>query len=302
MRGLCPRWRGKAPIVIRTVAVLGTGIMGAPVARNLLEAGLDVRVWNRTREKAAVLEEDGAAVADTPEDAVAGVDAVLTVLTDGPAVEGVMTGEHRTLEAMGGDSVWIQLSTVGIAAAERLARAAAAAGVAFVDAPVLGTREPAERGELLVLASGPEDVREPCDVVFDAIGKETVWLGPAGAGSRMKVVLNAWLLAVVEGTAETIAFAEAVGLDPALVLEALDGTPIDSPYVQLKGKAMIEGEMSPSFPLRLAVKDADLVLAAAEEAGLELPLQRAVRDRLDRAVELGHGDEDVAAAFYASRA
>src|SRR4051794_26002293 len=282
-----------------TVAVLGTGIMGAPMAQNLLRAGLDVRVWNRTRSKAEPLAEDGATVSEAPADAVAGAGIVLTVLTDADAVEATMTGDGA-LAAMDDDAVWIQSSTVGVEAAERFAGLARERGVGYVDAPVLGTRQPAEQGELIVLAAGPESLRPRVAPVFDAVGKKTVWVDEGCGGSRLKLVVNLWLLSITEAAAETIAFAEALGLEPRLFLETVSGGPLDMPYLQLKGKAILERKLDASFKPALAAKDARLVLEAAEGAGVEVALARAVRERMERAVELGHGDEDMAATYFAT--
>jgi hypothetical protein len=166
-----------------TVAVLGTGIMGAAMARNLLAAGMEVRVWNRTPEKADPLAGDGAAVAASPAQATEGAEFMITMLSDTVAVEDAV-GEG-VLSALGEGSVWIQTSTLGMEESARLAEMASQHGVAYVDAPVLGTRQPAEQGQLIVLASGPEGVRERCAPLFDAIGSTTLWLGEAGAGTRL---------------------------------------------------------------------------------------------------------------------
>jgi 3-hydroxyisobutyrate dehydrogenase len=277
------------------VAVLGTGIMGAPMARNLRAAGHEVRAWNRSPEKAAALASDGVEPAGEIAEAVRGADVVITMLADGAAVEAV-AGE--ALPAMDG-GVLAQMSTIGPEATARVAEAAEAAGIPFVDAPVLGTKAPAEQGKLLVLASGPEEER--LAPVFDAVGAKTLWLGEAGAGSRLKLVLNTWLLALTEGLAEAIALAGALGVDPQTFLDTIDGGPIGAPYANLKGKLMIEGDFPPSFPLELALKDARLALAAAEEQGLRLGALAAVADQMQRAVEAGHGKADMAATIHASR-
>ena len=281
---------------VQTVAVLGTGTIGKPVARNLARAGFPVRAWNRTPEKAEPLEADDVEVTETPAEAVAGADVLITVLTDEAATEEVMA-DQGAADAAAGGAVWIQLGTVGIAATERLAELAEERGLVFVDSPVLGTKEPAEKGELIVFASGPEQAKAVCEPVFDAIGKTTHWVGEAGAGTRMKLVVNSWLLALVEGAAETIALARRLGLDPDSLLEILAGGPLDTPYLHLKGKMMIEHRFDPSFTLELAEKDARLVLEAAERADLELPLVGAVHQAFERGVELGHGEEDLAAAI-----
>jgi 3-hydroxyisobutyrate dehydrogenase len=281
--------------VAETIAVLGTGTMGAPIARNLVKAGFTVRVWNRTRAAAERVE--GATVADAPAEAVRGAGLMLTALPDGRVVSEV-AGD--ALDGAGGRTIWIQSSTVGIEATEQLEQLAARRDVAFVDAPVLGTREPAEQGALTVLASGPEEAQERCEPVFEAIGQKTVWLGPAGAGTRLKLIVNCWLVAIVEGLAEAIALARGLDLDPALFLETIADGPVDTPYAQLKGKLMLAEEFPESFRLRLAAKDARLVVDAAERAGLDLPLAATIAQRLERGVELGYGDEDVAATYRTS--
>jgi 3-hydroxyisobutyrate dehydrogenase len=164
---------------------------------------------------------------------------------------------------------------------------------------VIGTKAPAEQGQLIVLASGPSDALERCRPVFDAIGSKTIELGEAGAGSRMKLVTNAWIVALVESLAETIAFAESIGVDPAKFLEAIDGGPVGAPYAQLKGKMMVERDFPTSFALKHALKDARLVLEAAEEAGVTLPVVEAVVEQMARAAK-NHGDEDMAATVRAT--
>jgi 3-hydroxyisobutyrate dehydrogenase len=275
------------------IAFLGAGsTMGLPMARNLARAGFSVRAWNRSREKAEPLADDGVTVVDSPAEAIDGADAVVTMLADADAVADVVEG------ALDG-GLWIQMSTVGIEGTERLAAIAEQAGATFVDAPVLGTKAPAENGELIVLASGPEDVRERVEPLFDAIGKKTMWVGEAGAGSRLKVVANAWIVSVVEGAAETIALAEGMGVDPHQFLEAVGGGPLDLPYLQTKGKAMIEREFAPSFRLALAAKDTRLVEEAAKRHDLDLPVLSAIARRFAEGAEQ-HPDEDMAATFLTS--
>jgi len=280
------------------VAVLGTGIMGEPMARNIAAAGFETRAWNRTREKAEQLAEHGATIADSPADAVSGADIVLTMLADGSAVESVMT-EGGALEAMGDDALWIQSSTVGIAATERLMQLASDRGVAFVDAPVLGTKKPAEDGALVVLASGPEDARQRAQPVFEAISGRTISVGDAGAGTRLKLVVNSWIVDLLGALAETITLAEKLDISPDLFFEAISGGAMDAPYAHVKGAMMLKGEFPPSFPLDLALKDVRLVVEAARENGTELELAQTVTRLFERASEQGHGDEDMAAIYHA---
>jgi 3-hydroxyisobutyrate dehydrogenase len=283
-----------------TVAVLGTGSMGAPIARNLLAAGFPVSVWNRTAARAAPLVDDGARLAPSPADAAKNADVVLTMLADGAAVEGAMSGPGGALEAMRPGSVWIQMATVGVDWLGRLVALAADHGVELVDAPVSGSDGPAREAKLIVLASGSDEARPRVQAIFDAIGRETLWLGPTGQGTRMKLVLNNWLVAQVEAVAETIALTQALGLDPRLFPEAIDDAPLGSPYAVAKARAMISGDFSPGFALRLAFKDAGLALDAAQELGLSLPLTAALAPRWRQAIADGHANDDVSSVFVES--
>jgi 3-hydroxyisobutyrate dehydrogenase len=279
--------------------VLGTGIMGGPMARNLARATHDVTVWNRTVQKAEALEEDGVRVASTPVDAVRDAEVVLTMLADARAVEETIVGSGA-LDAMAPEALWIQSSTIGVAAIERLAALAGKRGITFVDAPVLGTKKPAEDGQLFVLASGPEEARERCKPVFDAISRGHVWLGEAGLGTGLKLVANSWILCTIENLSETFVLAQTLGVDPRSFLEAIAGGGMDMPYAHLKGEAILKQDFPPSFPLVHARKDVALILDAAGD--VELPLVRATLQQFDRAFELGHGDEDMSAVYYASAA
>jgi 3-hydroxyisobutyrate dehydrogenase len=281
-----------------TVAVLGTGIMGAAMARNLLRAGMAVRVWDRTRPKAEPLAADGAMVCDEPGEAAAGAQIVLTILYDGHAVEEVMAG---VLPAMEENAVWVQTSTVGAAAADALAELARRHEVPFFDAPVLGTRQPAEKGELTVLAAGPTASREAVQPVFDAIGSRTIWVGETTQASRLKLVVNDWVLALTASLGEIIALAEAFDLDPRLFLEAIAGGPLDVAYAHAKAALILSRDFTPSFKAETAAKDAALVTEAARAADLSLLVAEAVREQLQKTVRLGHGEQDMAAVYYAAR-
>ncbi|QKV96395.1 NAD(P)-dependent oxidoreductase [Streptomyces sp. NA02950] len=282
------------------VAVLGTGTLGAPMARNVAATGVEVTVWNRTAERTKPLADAGLRVCASVAEAVADADLVLTMLSDTTAVSSVMR-DHGGLEAMTPGAVWVQSSTVGIQDTEGWAGAARTAGVAFVDSPVLGTRTPAENGQLVLLASGPDEAREVCRPVFEAIGKRTLWLGAAGTGTRLKLVVNTWLLSLVEVLAESVAFAKAMGFDAETFFATIEQGGVSLPYVRLKGSAMDREEFPPDFTLRLARKDLRLVLDAAADAGLPVPVVEAVVRQFDRAIGLGHGDADYAATYLATR-
>jgi 3-hydroxyisobutyrate dehydrogenase len=282
-----------------TIAVLGTGIMGAPVARNLQRAGFTVRAWNRSLDKAQALASDGITVADTPADAAKGADFVMTVLIDGEAVEQTMV-DSGALQAMGKESIWLQCSTVGIEAIEHLADLAKQQGIAFVDAPVIGTKKPAEDGALTVLAAGSRELEAQCQPVFEAIGSRTIWLDNIGDASKLKLVVNSWVLAMTAAIAEAIALAEGLGLDPQLFLDTVKGSATDNPFLDAKGGATIKRNFAPAFPVDGAYKDIKLILAAAQAAGIKQDLMTAVQQKLERTVSQGHGEEDMAAMYHAT--
>jgi 3-hydroxyisobutyrate dehydrogenase len=280
------------------IAFLGAGgTMGFPMARNLARAGFDVRAWNRSREKAEPLAADGVQIAGSPHQAAEQASVLLTMLADADAV--LDSASDALSAAPGQEVVWVQTSTIGERGTERCQELAEEHGVSFVDAPVLGTKAPAEEGELVVMASGSERLRPRLRPLFDALGQRTMWVGEAGSATRLKLATNSWILAVVEGAAETFALAEGLGLDPQLVLDAVAGGSLDLPYLQMKGRGIIERNFEPSFRLTLAAKDASLVEEAARQRELDLPLLRTIRQRFAQGAEQ-HGDKDMSATYLMS--
>ncbi len=287
------------------VAVIGAGgTMGFGMARNIARAGLDVLAWNRSHEAAAPLADDGARLCDTAADAVAGAEVIVTMLSDADAVLATMDGEGvggGALASAREGAVWAQMATIGEDGTARCIELAHERGVAFVDAPVLGTKQPAAEGKLVVMASGPDDegARARVQPVFEAVARRTMWVGEAGAGTRLKLVTNAWIVSVNEGVAEAIALAEGLELDPALFLEAIEGGPLDAPYARMKGEAMIARDFTPTFALKHATKDARLAVSAAARRGLDLPMLDVIAERMQQAVP-EHGDEDLSATYLTS--
>ncbi|HVV90427.1 MAG TPA: NAD(P)-dependent oxidoreductase [Solirubrobacterales bacterium] len=283
-----------------TVAFLGTGIMGSAMAVNAARAGLRVRAWSRPLADAERLAPEGIEVRPTAAAAVDGADLVLTVVPDAAAVETFAEGPDGFLDALGPEAIWIQSSTVGVAPADRLIELATAHGATIVDAPLLGSREPAERAELIMLASGEESAIDRCEPLFTTISRRTVRLGRAGNGSRMKMVTNGWIMSSVAGVAEAMALAKGLGLDGSGFLEAITGTGFDMGYAQTKGRMMLSGEYPAQMRLANGAKDARLAAAAHHEAGLQGRLVGAAAALMERGCELGHVDEDMAAAFFAA--
>ena len=225
---------------------------------------------------------------------MAGADVVLTMLFDADAAIDVV----RQAAPPAG-TTWLQCSTVGIEGAERTAALAADLRLVLVDCPVLGTKQPAEQGALVLLASGPEEVRGALAPVFDALGSKTLWLGAAGAGSRLKMACNAWLFMVTAGTAQSIALARGLGVDPRDFLGAIEGGPLDTPYAHVKGELMIAGDFPVSFGLTGAAKDARLIQQALRSAGLSDRLDAAVLETMDAAAAAldDPADADVSAVI-----
>jgi 3-hydroxyisobutyrate dehydrogenase len=289
----------KQPGDVKVVAVLGAGgTMGRGMVGNLREP-FQVRAWNRTPEKVADLGDDKVTICETAREAAADADVVLTMLSDGAAVLAAMEGDDGALAGARPKATWLQTSTIGLEANAACAELAGEAGLVFVDAPVLGTKKPAEEGELVILGSGPREARKRLQPLFEAVGKKTIWAGEAGCGSRLKIAVNTWIVAVVEGAAEMLSLAEALGVNPRLPLDAIAGGPLDQPYLQMKSKMMLEHEFSPSFRLELAAKDAGLAVDAAEEHGLELPMLAAIHERMVRASD-DFDDVDLSAVYLAS--
>jgi 3-hydroxyisobutyrate dehydrogenase len=279
----------------RRVAVIGLGIMGSAMARNVVAAGFPTTVWNRSASAAAPLVELGATSAERAEDAVREADVVITMLPDAAAVTSVMIDGH-VLEVLAPGALWAQMGTIGVQATIDLAAAVQSArpDVLFVDAPVSGSKGPAEQAQLLVLASGPDEAAEVVDPVFAALGRKTQWVGPAGAGSRLKLVVNGWLAFLVEGAAETLALADRVGIGHDELTAALEGGPLASGLGMAKLAKMVSGHYDPEFPLAWALKDVDLCNAEAGEP--PLPVLSAISQQWHVAVDQGLGRQDISAA------
>ncbi|MGW4123955.1 NAD(P)-dependent oxidoreductase [Nocardia sp. NPDC004711] len=281
------------------VAVLGTGTIGAPIARNLRRAGFAVTVWNRTVDRAHHLRTDDVRVADSVPHAVHGARIVLTVVKDAAAVLAILEAAG---DALTPGTVLVQISTVGVQGISDIAKAAAARSLVLVDAPVQGTKGPAENAQLVVLASGPREVRAAVAPVFDAIGKATIWVSDRpGDASKLKLVVNTLISAITHGVAESIRFAEALGVDPQLLPTAVTGGPLESAFGTIKTNAILQQDFSPNFTVDNAIKDTELAIDAAAAAKVWLPQIEAGLARYRAAQRAGHGHEDMAASYFADR-
>ena len=289
---------GESQAETSRVAVLGAGIMGSAMARNLVAAGLRTTVWDRSASATAPLADLGARVAASPEEAIGRAAVVITMLPTADVVDTVIFAGSAA-EAFASGAVWVQMGTIGVKAtldaAGRLRRLRP--DVLFVDAPVSGSKGPAMRGQLLILASGPVEAEAIVAPALSAIGRRIVWLGEAGQGSRMKLVVNAYMAILIEGVAEALELADRLGIDGAKLSEVIEGGPLDAPIVDAKLHKMERGDFAPEFPLEWALKDVDLALGVSGDE--EPPLLAALSRQWHGAVDAGLGREDVSAARLA---
>jgi 3-hydroxyisobutyrate dehydrogenase len=269
------------------VAVLGIGAMGHGIATSALRAGIPTTVWNRVPEPTRDLAERGAEVAESAADAARRAGIVVTMVTDADAVMSIAR-DQGMLAALAPGAIWAQMSTIGVAGIDRVAAMVRAErpDVILLDAPVSGSKDPAEQGNLTIFASGPDEARPRVTPLFDALGQRTIWVGAVGTGSRLKLVNNTWVAFASEAVATSIALAHRLGLDTQTVADALAGGPLVSPWQAAKLERIAEGEFSPQFALSLALKDVHLALQAADDdhfaalSGLAEEWQRAVDDGL----------------------
>jgi 3-hydroxyisobutyrate dehydrogenase len=273
------------------VAVLGTGTMGHGMAISALRAGIPTIVWNREPEAARDLAELGAEVAESAADGARRAPIVVTMVTDADAVVSI-AGDQGMLAALSPGAVWVQMSTIGVAGIERVAAMVddQRPDVTLVDAPVSGSKEPAETGQLTIFASGPDEVRSRVAPLFDALGQRTIWVGPVGAGSRVKLVNNTWLAFATEGVAASVALARRLGLETQTVADVLGGGPLMSPWQLAKLQRIAKDDFSAQFALSLALKDVHLALQAA---GNQLAPLACLADEWQQVVDHGLGGEDL---------
>jgi 3-hydroxyisobutyrate dehydrogenase len=276
-----------------SVAMLGVGTMGHAMATNVLRAGIPTIVWNREPEATTDLAALGAEVADTPAAAVRGATIVVTMVTNADAVMSI-AGEQGMLAALAPGTIWVQMSTIGVAGIERVATLVEnqRPDITLVDAPVSGSKGPAEEGMLTIFASGPDDARVRLAPLFDAIGQRTMWVGPVGTGTRLKLVNNTWLAFGAEAVDASVALAHRLGLDTEAVVDALGAGPLASPWQKAKLQRIQGRDFSPEFPLSLALKDVRLALEAAADDDRFAALAR-LAEEWQQVVDQGLGKQDL---------
>jgi 3-hydroxyisobutyrate dehydrogenase len=274
------------------VAVLGIGAMGQGMAASALRAGIPTVVWNRRPEATRDLAQLGAEVADAAVDAARRAAIVVTMVTDTDAVISIAR-DQGVLAALAPGAIWVQMSTIGIEGTERVAAMVGVErpDVTLLDAPVSGSKEPAEQGQLTIFASGPEAVRWRVAPLFDALGQRTMWVGAVGAGTRLKLVNNTWLAFATEAVATSVALAHRLGVATETVMEALVGGPLMSTWQAAKLQRIANGDFSAQFALSLALKDVRLAQQAAGDDGFSA--LTCLADEWQQVVDQGLGGEDL---------
>jgi 3-hydroxyisobutyrate dehydrogenase len=274
------------------VAVLGIGAMGHGMAASALRAGIPTIVWNREMEATRDLAGLGAEVAGTAADAARRAALVVTMVTDADAVVSVAR-DQGMLAALAPGAIWAQMSTIGVAGIDRVAAMAGSErpDVLLLDAPVSGSKDPAEHGQLTIFASGPAEARARVAPLFDALGQRTIWVGETGAGTRLKLVNNTWLAFANEAVAASIALARRLGLEAGTVVDALGGSSLVSPWQAAKLPRIAQGEFSAQFALSLALKDVHLALQATGDG--RFAALACLADEWQQAVDQGLGEQDL---------
>jgi 3-hydroxyisobutyrate dehydrogenase len=275
------------------VGLLGVGLMGSAMAHRLLERNIAVSAWDVDPERLRELERRGGEPAEGPGEVVRGAGVVITML---PTADIVLDVVEPLLDGWPENTIWSQMSSVGAAEADELARVAGAHGVQIVDAPVSGSTQPAEQGQLTILASGPDSARIAVEPIFDALASRVLWVGKAGMGSRLKMAANHWMITTVAALAESMQLCDAMGLDQRHFVGLLDAGPLGSPYAVQKLGEMRRHDYPAGFPVRLALKDLELVREVEQSARAAMPLLDVVRERFATANrELA--DQDLAAIY-----
>ena len=275
------------------VAFLGLGIMGRPMAANLVKAGHAVTVWNRTPGKTV----EGARTAATPAEAADGAEVVWICVSDTAAVEQVLFGEQGAAESLREGMVVVDSSTISPSVERGIAQRLAQRGVAHLDAPVTGSKLGAESGQLIFIVGGDEAVIERVRPLFSAMGKDVKHMGGASMGQAAKLAMNLQIALIFEGFAEALALATKLGVEPERLIGLVQASMVRSGVVDYKAPFVLRGDFSPNFPLRLMHKDIHLALDAAREARVRLPGLETVDEIYEIAHDDGHDDLDYAATL-----
>ncbi|MDA8162661.1 MAG: NAD(P)-dependent oxidoreductase [Desulfobacteraceae bacterium] len=276
------------------IGFIGTGIMGQPMARNILKAGYEIIVYNRTQEKTGPLARDGAKVGMSPMEVAEWSDVVILMLTGPEAIDSVLGDEDGLLRGMSKGGMIINMSTVAPAYTRSLAAKLETNGIVLIDAPVSGSRKPAEDGTLIILAGGPQEKIKRLESVFLTMGKRIVYCGEVGQGSGMKMAVNLLLAIMMAGLSEAVSLGERLGLNTETVLETILSGPLGCGLFNLKVDMLKNNVFPPQFPLKHMAKDLGFIMDTADENGISIQVGKAAWQLYQKGLEKGLGDQDVA--------
>ncbi|KAL9227513.1 hypothetical protein vseg_003194 [Gypsophila vaccaria] len=281
------------------VGFLGLGIMGKAMAMNLLSNGFRVTVWNRTISKCDELVEHGASVGETPAAVVSKCKYTIAMLSDPSAVLSVAFGKDGVVEACGNGKSYIDMSTVDADTSTKICEAVTSKGGRFLEAPVSGSKKPAEDGQLIILAAGEKGLYDEAIPIFDVLGKKSFYLGQVGNGAKMKLVVNMIMGSVMNAFSEGLELADKSGLDPSTLLDVLDLGAMANPMFKMKGPSMLQSKYPPAFPLKHQQKDMRLAIALGDENAVSMPVSAAANEVFKKARSMGLGDQDFSAVHEA---
>jgi 3-hydroxyisobutyrate dehydrogenase-like beta-hydroxyacid dehydrogenase len=278
-----------------TVGLIGLGLMGKPMGRNLLKAGFPLVVWNRTAARAEELVSEGAKLAANPRETAAAADVLISIVSDPPALEEVLWGAQGAMEGLRRGSLYMDSSTISPELARRVAAACGERGVDFLDAPVTGGDWGAKKGELVFMIGGKAEVLERAKPVLEVLGKKFFSLGPNGAGQTVKLAMNLILALEVEALAEALALATSAGVPGEKLVEVMQSSMARAGVLDVKAPLMLKNEYAASFPLRLMHKDMRLALELARHQGVNLPAAAAACATYSAVKDASKDDPDYSA-------
>ena len=274
------------------IGFVGLGIMGRGMAENLLKAGYDLTVWNRTRSKAEEVGRLGAKVGDTPAQAATGNDVVITMLADPPAIEDAVLGANGVISGLEKGAILIDCSTVDPTTTAALLEATSAKGARFVDAPVAGSKDAAAKGELILMVGGEEDTIEEVRAILEALSKKIIYAGASGSGTSLKLCFNLVVAHMAAALSQTLVLGVKSGLKPQTIIDTLMAGAIGCKFYEWKGGSILARDFTTHFPTKLMHKDLNLALSAGNLRGVPLPVTAAVEELFAMAKAHGEGDED----------
>jgi 3-hydroxyisobutyrate dehydrogenase-like beta-hydroxyacid dehydrogenase len=286
---------------MQKIAMLGLGIMGTPVAKNILKAGFELTVWNRNKDKCAPLLKLGATSAETPEEAAKEADITLCMVSDPKAAKAVALGPKGAIEGLSAGKAYIDFSTVDSQTAITIGTAVTKTGAKFLEAPVSGSKKPAEDATLIILCGGDKELFMSAQPLLKKISKASYYLGETGQGAKMKLVVNMVMGAMMASLSEGLALAEKAKLDLTTLLEVVDGGAMSNPMFRGKGPAMIKGVFPTAFPLKHMQKDMRLACALGDQLAQPLPVIAAANQQYIKARKSEHGEEDFSAVYRVTK-